>query len=101
VTKTLSVVLFSLILAAPALSQTAAATTTAPTAAAPAAAAKVGEMLIDANGGRLGRVDRVNDDGSAEILIDDRVATIPATTLSMVNGRLMTSMKKSQVLALQ
>jgi hypothetical protein len=43
----------------------------------------------------------VDGDGSAEILIDGHVATIPAATLSMVNGRLVTSLKKTQIIAVQ
>ena len=76
----------------------------APIAAVAASAAPVaskGKMLVDATGGRLAPVDRVDDDGSAEIIIDGRLVTVPAATLSVVDGRLKTSLKKSQVLDLQ
>ncbi len=93
--KTVSMLLVSLLVTAPAMAQTAAATTSAH------ATAKPGEMLTDADGRRLAQVDQVDGDGSAEILIDGRVATIPAATLSVVNGHLTTSLKKTQIIAVQ
>jgi hypothetical protein len=56
--------------------------------------------LVAANGSRLATVYRVNADGSAQIIIDGKLVTVPATTLSMSGGRLTTSLTKSQVLAL-
>jgi len=95
VNKTVSMLMVSLLVAAPALAQTAAATTSSH------AAARAGQMLTDVDGRRLAPVDQVDGDGSAEILIDGHVATIPATTLSVVNGHLTTSMKKTQIIAVQ
>ena len=92
--KTTAVILLSLMAATPIAAQTAAATQRAPIAT-------EGKMLRDARGGRLAPVDRVDADGSAEIIIDGRVVTVPASTLSIVNGELTTSLKKDQVLALQ
>jgi hypothetical protein len=94
VKTTLSLLLATLIVSAATAVQGAAATPTAPVAV-------PGKMLNDANGGRLALVDRVDQDGSAEIIIDGRLVTVPAATLSVVGGRLMTSLKKPQVLALQ
>jgi hypothetical protein len=67
--------------------------------AAPAAVTK-GSMLIAANGTRLGAVYRVGSDGSAQLIIDGKMVTIPAATLSVAGGKLTTSLTKSQVLAL-
>jgi hypothetical protein len=69
-------------------------------AASTAAVAVKGQMLMGANGARLGTVSRVTADGSAQILIDGKMVTVPATTLSMVGGKLTTSLSKSEVLAL-
>jgi hypothetical protein len=69
-------------------------------AASTAAVAVKGQMLIGANGARLGTVSRVTADGSAQILIDGKMVTVPASTLSMVGGKLTTSLSKSEVLAL-
>jgi len=59
-----------------------------------------GAMLIAANGSRLANVYKVNADGSAQIIIDGKLVNVPAGTLSMSNGKLTTSLTKSEVLAL-
>lgn len=61
------------------------------------AVAHVGDMLRDANNVRLSSVDSVNGDGSVSIIYNDRVITIPATSLSTVDGKLVTSLTKAQV----
>lgn len=65
-----------------------------------AAVAAKGQMLVSANGARLGTVSRVAADGSPQIIIDGKLVTVPAATLSTVNGKLTTSLSKSEVLAL-
>lgn len=65
-----------------------------------AAVAEKGKMLVAANGARLGAVYRVGADGSAQLIIDGKMVTVPANTLSSVDGKLTTSLTKSQVLAL-
>jgi hypothetical protein len=65
-----------------------------------AVAASKGKMLVAANGARLGAVYRVGADGSAQIFIDGKLVSIPVATLSTANGRLTTSLSKSEVLAL-
>jgi hypothetical protein len=60
-----------------------------------------GEMLIAANGARLGRVYRVGADGSVQMIIDGKMVTIPASTLSSVDNKLTTNLSKSEVLALR
>ena len=67
--------------------------------AAPASAVK-GSMLISANGSRLAQVYRIGPDGSAQIIIDGKLVTVPASTLSVSGGKLTTSLTKSEVLAL-
>jgi hypothetical protein len=57
-------------------------------------------MLVAANGARLAPVYRVGTDGSAQIIIEGKMVTIPAATLSMAGGRLTTSLTKNEVLAL-
>ena len=58
-------------------------------------------MLTAANGTRLGAVYRVGPDGSAQIIIDGKLVTVPANTISITNGKLTTSLTKSEVLALR
>jgi hypothetical protein len=57
-------------------------------------------MVVTSNGARLAPVYRVEPDGSAQIILEGKLVTIPATTLSMAGGRLTTSLTKSEVLAL-
>jgi hypothetical protein len=59
-----------------------------------------GSMLVAADGARLAPVYRVGPDGSPQIIIDGKMRTIPASTLSMSSGRLTTSLTKREVLAL-
>jgi hypothetical protein len=59
-----------------------------------------GSMLVAANGARLAPVYRVGPDGSAQIILEGKMLTIPASKLSMAGGRLTTSLTKSEVLAL-
>ena len=66
-----------------------------------APAAVRGKMLVDAGGARLAPVMRVGADGSASIIIDGHVVTVPAATLSVADGKLKTSLTKNQVTALQ
>lgn len=66
-----------------------------------AALAAKGKALVTVDGARLGQVYRVGPDGAAEMIIDGRMVAVPASTLSSVDGRLVTSLRKSQVLALQ
>jgi hypothetical protein len=74
----------------------------APAAAAASTApvAEKGKMLIAANGARLGAVYRVGPDGSAQIIIDGKLVTVPANTISIADGKLTTSLTKSEVIAL-
>jgi hypothetical protein len=73
----------------------------APSAAAAAASiAEKGKMLVASNGARLGPVYRVGPDGCAQVIIDGRMVHVPANTLSMADGKLTTSLSKSEVLAL-
>jgi hypothetical protein len=72
-----------------------------PQAATISTVAVKGQMLIGANGARLGPVYRVGADGSAQIFIDGKLVSIPASTLSTASGKLTTSLSKSEVIALR
>lgn len=77
-----------------------AASVALPVAGAMASEAKAGVMLVSADGLRLGPVYRVAGDGSAQLIIKGKMATVPAATLSMVDGRLTTSLSKNDVSSL-
>ena len=69
-------------------------------AASAAPVAEKGKMLVAANGARLGAIYRVGPDGSAQIIIDGKLVTVPANTISIADGKLTTSLTKSEVIAL-
>jgi hypothetical protein len=80
----------------------AAATAVAQDQSATAGAATVtpvskGQMVMSANGARVGVVYRVSADGSPQIIIDGKMVTIPAATLSSSNGKLVTNLSKNAV----
>ncbi len=56
-----------------------------------------GKMLFDNGGTRLGVVYKVTQDGSAQIIFDGKLVTVPATTISESAGRLETSLTKNQL----
>lgn len=60
-----------------------------------------GQMLITADGARIGRVYQVKSDGSVQIIVDYSMVTIPASTLSVKHGELTTSLTRQQVRNLQ
>ncbi len=80
-------------LAAPASAQSADATPAASTAA----DVQAGRILRDASNARLGKIDRVNSDGSVRIIFNARFVTLPADTISVVNGEPTTSMTKRDI----
>ena len=59
-----------------------------------------GQMLYDSKEVRVATVHKVNDDGSVSIIMDGKVITVPANSLSIVDGHLTTNMTKNQVLLL-
>jgi hypothetical protein len=61
--------------------------------------AEKGKMLMSSNGARLGAIYKVVD-GAAQIIIDGKLVTVPANTLSNANGKITTSLSKSEVIAL-
>jgi hypothetical protein len=65
------------------------------------AVATKGTMLFAADGGRLGPVYRVTSDGAAQLIIDGKMVSVPASTISTKDGKLTTSLKKSEVIALK
>ncbi|MGA2399247.1 MAG: hypothetical protein ABSG30_14430 [Steroidobacteraceae bacterium] len=60
-----------------------------------------GKVLVSVDGARLGQVYRVGPDGAAQVILGGKIVSVPATTLSSVDGRLVTSLHKNEVLSLQ
>ncbi len=53
-----------------------------------------GKMLYSAAGTRIASVYRVTADGNPQVILDGRLITVPASTLSEVEGKLTTSLSK-------
>lgn len=62
---------------------------------------KAGQILRDANNLRLGQIDRVGPDGSVQIIFGSRFTTIPANTITVVEGKPVTSLTKKEVAAIK
>ena len=57
-----------------------------------------GKMVYGANGQRLAPVYHVNSDGSVQLIMEGRLVTVSATLLSDVNGKLVSSENKGELL---
>jgi len=60
-----------------------------------------GSILYSEDGHRLGPVYKVTDDGAAELIIDNKLVIIPATSLALLDGKLTTHLSKSEVYKLK
>lgn len=67
-------------------------------AAAPAVSATAGQTLYSANGSRVAAIYRVTQAGVVQVILDGRLITVPASSLSSVDGKVVTSLTKSQLL---
>lgn len=90
--KVLPFLVLTLALAHPILAQTQPAPVAAVTV-------EVGKPLVDVEGKRIGAVYRVGDDGSAQVIVDGKLYAVPAATLSIVDDKLVTNLKKKDVLS--
>ena len=91
----------TLFAAAPAAlhAETAAASTPAASSAQAApVAVTAGKTLYGANGNRIASVYRVATDGRVQIILDGKLITVPSATLSEVEGKVTTSLTKSELL---
>lgn len=71
--------------------------TVAATATNHAVHAKEGWALYSKDGRWLGAIHKVSEDGSVELVLNDKLVVIPASTLLELNGKLITRLTKSDV----
>ena len=90
-------IIFALAAVALTASPVLAAEMTATASATSAVLAKRGAMLRDVKGLRLGAIDRVNADGSVQIIFNSKVVTIPADKLVVASTGVATSLTKPEV----
>ena len=67
------------------------------TAASAAIAVPTGKMLYGPDGKRIGSVYRAAANGDAQLIINSRLVTVPAATLSSADGKLATSLTKTEI----
>ena len=67
------------------------------TAAASAVTATTGNMLYGPDGRRIAAVYRAAANGDAELILDGRLLTVPASSLSINTGKLTTSLTKREI----
>lgn len=84
--KTLILAIAALALATPVLAQ-------APVAE----MAKAGKILRDSAGATVGRIDRVEADGTVKVIFDSRVVAVPADSIKVVDGQASTTLTKREV----
>jgi hypothetical protein len=56
-----------------------------------------GKMLYASNGQRLAAIYRVNAEGNPQVILNGKLVTVPASTLSDVNGKVTTSLTKKEL----
>jgi len=56
-----------------------------------------GKMLYAANGYRIAPIYRVTPEGNPQVIMNGRLVTVPASTLSDVGGKVTTSLSKKEV----
>lgn len=66
-------------------------------ATAPAVAVTTGKMIYGANGQRIAAVYRVTATGLVQVIIDGKLITVPSSSLSDVNGKITTTLTKSEL----
>ncbi len=54
----------------------------------------VGQVVRDADMNKLGPVSKVQPDGSVQIIYEQHLITLPASTLSVVDGKAKTSLSR-------
>lgn len=66
-------------------------------ATASAVTPKPGKMLYSADGRRIASIYRINPEGNPQVILNSELITVPASTLSDVQGKITTSLTKSQL----
>ena len=58
---------------------------------------RAGNMVYGGNGQRLAAAYRVTKDGTVQVILGGKLVNIPANTLSLVNGKITTSLTKAEL----
>jgi hypothetical protein len=55
---------------------------------------KAGQMLYSSAGYRVAQIYRVSGDGNPQVIYDGKLITVPASTISAVDGKVTTTLTK-------
>lgn len=58
---------------------------------------KAGQMLYSSAGYRIASIYRVTESGDPQVIVSGRLVTVPLSTVSDANGKVMTSLSKKEV----
>lgn len=58
-----------------------------------------GKMLYSTDGKRVAVIYRVDSTGAVQVILEGKLVTVPASTISVQDGKAQTSLTKSQLLA--
>ncbi len=84
-------------LAAPVAAESSQSVRAATDAAAGSVAVNAGKMLYASNGQRIAAIYRVSAEGNPQVILNGKLVTVPSSTLSDVNGKVTTSLTKSEL----
>lgn len=88
----------TLTVSAPAFAETSQSVREVTEEAAPAQL-NAGQMLYSAAGYRVAPIYRVNADGNPQVILNGKLVTVPASTVSNVAGKVTTSLTKKEIAA--
>ena len=60
-------------------------------------AVNAGKMLYGSNGQRIASIYRVSAEGNPQVILDGKLVTVPASSLSDVGGKVTTTLTKSEL----
>lgn len=66
----------------------------------PVAGVERGQTLVDAEGNKVGRIDRVLEDGSVRLITNGKFVVVNSSTLSAKDGKAVTTMSKRDIIKL-
>lgn len=72
--------------------------TSQPAQAQAVATVEIGKAIYSADGKKLGSVYKVAKDGAPQIIISGKLITVPASTVSLSDDRIVTSLTRKDVL---
>ena len=58
---------------------------------------RAGKTLVDAEGKRVGKIERVMPDGSLRLIVGGKFVVVPAATISTKDGTTATSLSKREI----